>query len=119
MRSMLFAHAACVAAANALNDNLNIYETDENYFIDIEVPHFNRDDLKINRTQKGIHITGETTLDVPESYKGNKTRKIDRHINLRRSVQSDTISAKLVNGVLRLQISKQPVTIEEIEINVD
>ena len=118
MRSMLLAHAACMAA-NALNENINIYETDENYIIDIEVPHFNREDIKINRTHKGIHITGETTLDVPETYKGNKTRKIERHINLRRSIKSDTISAKLSNGVLRILISKQPVTIEEIEINVD
>ena len=118
MRSMLFAHAANMAA-NALNENLNIYQTDETYIIDIEVPHFNREDIKINRTAKGLQIVGETKLDVPDSYKGNKTRKIDRHLILRDTVSSENISAKLNNGVLRITISKQPVTINTIEIAVD
>ena len=118
MRSMLLAHAAHLAA-NTLNDSLYIYETAENHLIDLELPYFKQEDLQINRTTKGLRITGETQLDVPDSYKGNKTRKIDRHIYLRDSITSENISAKLTNGVLRVQISKQPVTVDSIEISVE
>ena len=116
MRSMLLAHAASLAA---LNENVTIYETDENYIVDVEVPYFTREDLSINRTKKGLHITGEAKLKVPETHKGAKTRKLSRHIYLRDSVASENISAKLSNGVLRVLISKQPAIVDEIEITVD
>lgn len=96
--------------------SVNVKETDTTYELDIAAPGLSKEDFKINVEGQVLTISSEKETKVEEKEQ-TYTRKefsyssFKRSFNLpERTVETDKITAKYENGVLRVYIPK----IEEV-----
>ena len=93
----------------------DVRERDDGYEVDIELPGFHKDEVQLSLENGYLNIVAAKGLDKDE--KDKKTGKLIRQEryagNLSRSfyvgedITEDDITAKLVHGVLSLQIPKK------------
>ena len=91
---------------------LNLWEDDDKYFVEAELPGFELSDLE-------IYVTGDNHLSIngerkqPEKDGGRWHRqergfgKFSRVIELPGGVSSDDVSAEFKNGVLTITLAKR------------
>jgi HSP20 family protein len=95
--------------SNAGKVNINTTETD--YVVDISVPGFTKDELKIDFTDGVLIVEGEHKIETSEEKK-NYSRKefskksFSRSFRIPENVTND-IDAKLENGILSIAIKKR------------
>lgn len=93
------------------NGRVNINETEKDYAVDISVPGFTKDELKIDFTDGVLMVEGEHKIEVNEEKK-NYSRKefskksFSRSFRIPENVTND-IDAKLENGILSISIKKK------------
>lgn len=93
---------------------VNIIDTPSAYQLEIAVPGFEKSDFKVNleanvltiSTEKKEEKTNETDKVIRKefSYKGFK-----RSFTIDEKIDSDNISAKYENGILKLELPKKEV----------
>jgi HSP20 family protein len=92
---------------------VNIVENDEVYRLEVQVPGFDKKDLKVSMVNDTLTISGEHTED--ERTEGEATRytrrefgrvAFERSFVLPQLVKSEGIKAECANGVLQLTIPK-------------
>ena len=102
---------------------LDMYEDDENLHIDVELPGFGRDEIKLTLDDGVLHIAAErkeqeNNGDNNTHYyiQQRTTHKWSRSLQLPVAVESDKVEAKFSNGVLCISMEKagqcKPHTIE-------
>jgi|YelNatPaOPRAMG01_1025707.scaffolds.fasta_scaffold00908_2 HSP20 family protein len=103
---------------------IDMYETDENIVLKVELPGFKPEDVDISVTEDSVVIQGETK-EEEEVKKENFYRKerrlgrIYRRIDLPKPVVPDKSEAVYKNGVLTLTLPKaKPEKIEGIKIKI-
>ena len=93
---------------------VNIFETENDYQLEIIAPGWNKEDFKIQLEENLVIVSTET-----KSEKDDKILKVlkseyqfpsfKRSFTIDENVDADSISAEYVNGVLRLNFPKKPI----------
>jgi HSP20 family protein len=102
----------------------DIYENNDNFFLKVDLPGINKEDVKINFTDGQLTISGERKQET-ESKEGKFHRversygKYYRSFTLPKKIQEDKIDAEFKNGQLTVRIPKsEEAKPRELEIKV-
>lgn len=92
----------------------DIKETDTGYILDMNIPGFNKEDLKMSLNNGYLTITGETTSENTENDEEGRIIRQERHSGsctrsfyVGEAINEDDIKASYTNGVLTVQIPKK------------
>ena len=95
----------------------DIREGDNNYIIDVDLPGFNKEDIKIDVEDGYLNINASVSKNEDEEEKGKFIRRerysgeCSRSFYIGDDVHEDEIKATFKNGILGLEIPK----VKEIE----
>ena len=101
----------------------DIYETDHNYTLRLEMPGVTKEDLEVTLNNEELEISGKVTNEVPEGknlrYAEYSLHNYRRKFRIGQEIDRNSISANLDNGVLTLTLAKsEAVKPRKIEISV-
>ena len=86
------------------NNVSNYYnENEKEYYLTMDVPGMSKDDIDIAFDNNRLKVSGQRKSDKYNSYEYGK---MERSFNIPNNVQSDKISAKIDNGVLKVLLPK-------------
>lgn len=103
----------------------DIYEKDGNYNIELDIPGYDKSDIKIECDNNVLTITAEKNNETKEEGEDKKYirrervyGKVTRTFNFS-DIDEDAIQAEFTNGILKITVPKaEPVeTKKVIEIN--
>ena len=111
----LFFNAHATDAANQAHDRtpaVDIREEENRYVLEADIPGISREDLDITLEDSVLTIKGERTVNSEENSEGYRRRErthgsFIRQFTLPDTVNTEAISAAVVNGVLEIGIPKQ------------
>lgn len=88
----------------------DIYEKDDKYFIEMDVPGYKKEDIKIEINKGNIVIRAEKqeTEEENKKYLHRERKvygKIERSFHLE-DIDEDSINATFNDGILKIEISK-------------
>ena len=89
----------------------DVKETDEGYEVDVDLPGFNKDEIKLDLNNGYLTISTEKSLN--KENKGKMLRQeryvgtMQRSFYVGESITEDDIKARYENGVLHLQVPKK------------
>ena len=90
----------------------DIKETEKSYILDIDLPGYNKEDIKIDVTDGYLTINAKTNKEVNEGDKHKFVRRerftgeVSRSFYVGEDVESDKITASFKNGILSLEVPK-------------
>ena len=92
----------------------DVKETDEGYEVDIDLPGFNKDEIKVDLNNGYLTISTEKSLNKENKENKGKMLRQERYVGTMQrsfyvgeSITEDDIKAKFENGVLSLMIPKK------------
>jgi HSP20 family protein len=91
--------------------SMDMYETDENLNLEVDLPGLNPEDIDITIDNGSLTVKGEYSED-DEGTRGNvhfrerRHGKFRRSVSLPKSVDADAAQAKFQDGVLKLTLPK-------------
>lgn len=90
---------------------VNIVESDDDFRLEMQVPGFDKKDLKIEMVDDTLTISGEHTEDEQDEDTRWTRREFsraafERSFVMPQSVKADAIQADYVNGVLKVTIPR-------------
>lgn len=90
---------------------VDIVEQPEEFVVTVDVPGFERDDVSLSVTEQTLRIQAEreTESDVDEDdYLRHERREqsMRRSVRLPESIEKDSVTAKMKNGVLTVMLPK-------------
>ena len=92
----------------------DVKETDEGYEVDVDLPGFNKDEIKLELQNGYMTISTEKALEQKKENKKGKILRQERYSGTMQrtfyvgeSVTEEDIKAKYENGVLSLMIPKK------------
>ena len=95
----------------------DIKETEDSYILDIDLPGYNKEDIKVDITDGYLTINAKTSNEKEEKDKGKFVRRerfmgeASRSFYVGEDIKEEEIKASFKNGILNLEIPK--VTPEE------
>ena len=101
----------------------DIYEKDNKYYIEMEVPGFNKEDIDISLKEGYLTVRAEKKMSNEEKDEDKKyLRKERNYIRTERSfnlgnIDEENIDASFENGVLKIEIPKVEENKRTIEIH--
>ena len=101
----------------------DIYEKDNKYYIEMEVPGFNKEDIDISLKEGYLTVKAEKKMSNEEKDEDKKyLRKERNYIRTERSfnlgnIDEENIDASFENGVLKIEIPKAEENKRTIEIH--
>ena len=101
----------------------DIYEKDNKYYIEMEVPGFNKEDIDISLKEGYLTVKAEKKMSNEEKDENKKyLRKERNYIKTERSfnlgnIDEENIDASFENGVLKIEIPKVEENKRTIEIH--
>jgi HSP20 family protein len=111
---------------NSTLPSINVKETSDEFQIEMAAPGMEKDDFKIELNNGMLTISSEKKQEHSTEEKGQYTRRefsyqsFSRSLTLPTSADSEKISAKYDNGILKVAISKKeeekPKLIKQIPI---
>lgn len=89
----------------------DLFETGEEYVLELELPGFSRDDIEITMEQGILTVAGERSReeeDVRRTYRVRERSlgRFTRSFSLPRSVQAEDVDAEFSGGILRITMPK-------------
>ena len=90
----------------------DIRETDNSFILDIDLPGYKKEDIKIDVTDGYLTINAKTSTENNEEEKGNVVRRerfmgeVSRSFYVGDDVETENIKAAFKNGTLCLEIPK-------------
>ena len=95
----------------------DIYEKDGKYHIEMDVPGFQKNEIKIECNKGNIVITAEKTAEEKDEHKKYIRKErfygtVSRSFYVGDEVKKEDIKAKFENGVLKLNIPKVEEKVE-------
>ena len=92
----------------------DVKETDEGYEVDVDLPGFKKEEIKLNLENGYLTIATEKALEKKQENKKGKVLRQERYSGTMQrsfyvgdSVTEEDIKAKYENGVLSLMIPKK------------
>jgi HSP20 family protein len=101
---------------NSWSPPVDIQETDDSYLSEADVPGVRPEDVTIDLQGRELRISGEygtTEQDAGEDQQARRTGRFDYRITLPGDVNSESCTAELENGVLRLRLPKTSASIRQ------
>ena len=100
---------------------INMFEDDDNLYIEAELPGVKQSDLEINASDHSITIAGTRLLVMPDEgtsvRRERSTVKFGRSMKLPVHVEADHIDARLAGGILTVKLPKvHPARTRRIDI---
>lgn len=106
---------------NQFVPSVDIYEKDDKVFFEVEVPGFNKEDLKVDVKGKRVTISGERKVEREDDESNYRKERrygtFERSFHLGFEADSDAIAAKYENGILTIEIPK-PQEIQRKQITI-
>ncbi|GBB88704.1 hypothetical protein RclHR1_15270005 [Rhizophagus clarus] len=106
---------------NTIVPLMDVHETDNEFFVNAELPGLNKDQINVDVRNNALVISGETKKD--QKYEKGSTHiqersygSFTRSISLPPNVKTDDITAKFENGLLELKLPKTAPTGKKITI---
>lgn len=101
----------------------DIYEDDKNYHIEMDVPGFLKEDIKIECNKGNLKITAEKHSDEKENKKyvhreRKSYEKCERSFYLG-NINEDDIKAEFKDGILKITVPKEEEKETKKMINID
>jgi len=90
----------------------DIKETDNSYILDIDLPGYKKEDIKVDITDGYLTINAKTSDEVNEEEKGKYVRRerfmgeATRSFYVGEDIKEDEVKANFKNGILNLEIPK-------------
>lgn len=90
----------------------DIRETEKGYVIDVDLPGYNKEDIKIDVTDGYLTINAKMNQEKNSENKGNYVRRerfygeCSRSFYVGETVEAEDIKAAFKNGILSLEIPK-------------
>ena len=78
-------------------------ENEKEYYLTMDVPGMSKDDIEVTFDSNRLKISGQRKSDKYDSYEYGK---MERTFNVPSNVETDKISAKIDNGVLKVLLPK-------------
>ena len=107
----------------AFHPNVNTRETDENYYIEVELAGVKKDDVDIKVDGNILTISGER--NIRDSVKDENYHKIEsnyglfsRSFTLHEKVDISKIQAEFIDGILEVIIPKLNIDISSRKIEI-
>ena len=105
--------------------NTDIKEYDDHYDMQLELPGFNKDDIKVNLKDGNLTIEAEhkESKDEKDSETGKYIRreryfgKVKRSFYVGKNIKDEDIYARFDNGILHLNVPKAKPESRSIDIN--
>ncbi len=90
---------------------LNVFETDESFVVEAELPGFTMGDLEISMLEGELTILGKREEKLPENVVQHRRERagsteFKRVLKVNAPVDSEKVSAKLEHGVLTIELPK-------------
>ena len=86
------------------NNVSNYYnENEKEYYLTMDVPGMSKDDIEVTFDSNRLKISGQRKSDKYDSYEYGKMERI---FSVPNNVETDKISAKIDNGVLKVLLPK-------------
>ena len=99
-----------LAAATTLSAEMNLYETNDSYIVQVPLPGVQPDQLSITARENVVTLQGTTEIPAPEGarnlYAGAIRGQFREMVQLPGDVDADKASASYNNGVLTLTLPK-------------
>lgn len=96
----------------SLNPKIDISEDEKNFYLEIEIPGANKEDLKVTMSGNQLVVNGET-MDTKNEIPGRriissdrKFGKFSRTFTINSEIMRDSLEAKYNKGILRISIGK-------------
>lgn len=108
MLSSAFPEVARVSV-NSWSPPVDIQETDEDYLVEADVPGVRPDDVTVDVQGRELRIGGEYGTEEQgegEQQRSRRTGRFDYRLTLPGEVNSESCTADLEHGVLRLRLPK-------------
>lgn len=89
----------------------SIWEADHAYHIELDAPGVNKEDVELTFDKGTLQVTLERRAPEGERTNWHNERgygKISRSVSLPDTVDPETLSAELTNGVLHVTVTKRP-----------
>lgn len=88
----------------------NLYDTDDAYVVQAEVPGLSEKDIQLTLNQDMLTLSGERRSDVPEGYAVHRLERapirFSRSFTLPGSVDPDGVTASVRDGILTVTLPK-------------
>ena len=107
----------------------DIRETDGSFELDIDIPGFNKEDLKAELKEGYLTISASTNKDNGEKDENGKYIRRERYVGscsrsfyVGEEIKQDDIKAKFENGILKISVPKkeaQPKVEEDKHIAIE
>ncbi|HLV00472.1 MAG TPA: Hsp20/alpha crystallin family protein [Acidobacteriota bacterium] len=90
----------------------DIYETESDIHLDVELPGFQRDEIEISLDNGALTISGERKMEEEKDRNYHRTERaygrFQRTFQLPTTADDENVKAELKNGVLAITIPKRP-----------
>lgn len=102
----------------------DLYETDEAYFAEIELPGFSKDEVTVTVEQGVLTVSGEHATEQEKEREDyhlaeRSFGRFSRSFSLPASIEQDEVTARFENGVLVVEMPKaEESKSRRIEVNV-
>ena len=101
----------------------DVYETDKEYVVELEVPGFDRDELTVEVTDHTLVVRGEHEEEAEKAGRElllheRLERRFERRFDLPREVDAEHVAAECDKGVLALHVPKAGTTAEARHIEI-
>jgi|688.fasta_scaffold70612_3 HSP20 family protein len=118
----LFAHRPNVANKSFM-PAVNISESESGYHLDMAIPSFNKEEVKIKVEKNLLTISGEKKEETTDETKKVKRKEFSyksfsRSFTLPENIELDKVEAKYENGILNINIAKKEAQKENNAIEV-
>lgn len=103
----------------------NVFETEKDFKVEVLLPGFNKDDLKMNYHQNLL------TVKVEKEDKGEKSQEdykyerrefgtfsFEKQFKIPNSVNIDLVEAKFENGILTIHLPKKEEALEKAPVEI-
>lgn len=101
----------------------DVYETDHDYVVELEVPGFDRSELAVEVSGRTLVVKGRHAVEVEETGRDlllheRLQRRFMRRFELPLEVDPDKVSATCDKGVLTVHVAKTHPAVEPREIEI-
>lgn len=103
----------------------DLYETENAYVAELELPGFDREDINVTLEQGTLTVTGSRSAEREQEegeyhLRERSTGRFQRSFRMPESVNVDEVQAHFSNGILEVQMPKAAeARSRKIEVNVD
>ncbi len=109
--------------SNAVKPATNVFETEKEFKIEVLLPGFAKEDLKLNVHNKLLSIKvekkkEENSVEFKYAHREFEAVNFEKQYRLPKTVNVDKINAKFQNGVLKIELPKKEEALEKAPVEI-